>query len=136
MEELRPEIDGELVSVELDVEAPDVPADAVTTLEQHDIPLPIEQPRHRDARHPAPMTATLRRGAPSTSAGVATVAAIVFSTSRRVHVPFIASPPGRLRVSRYMRPPAPASSAVFPSAARDVPCRPNPSFVSGFRFHM
>ena len=51
MEELRPKIDGELMSVEIDVETPDVPADAVTTLEQHDVPLPIEQPRHRDARH-------------------------------------------------------------------------------------
>ena len=46
MEELRPKIDGELIPVELDVETPDVPAYAVATLEQHDIPLPIEQPRH------------------------------------------------------------------------------------------
>ena len=44
MEELRPQIDGELMSVELDVEASDVSAYAVTTLEQHDIPQPIEQP--------------------------------------------------------------------------------------------
>jgi hypothetical protein len=51
MEELRPEIDGELMSVEVDVETPDVPAYAVTALEQHDIPLPIEQPRYRNARH-------------------------------------------------------------------------------------
>ena len=53
MEKLRAHVDGEVMSVELDVERLDVPANSVATLEEHDIALPVEQPRHRHARHAA-----------------------------------------------------------------------------------
>jgi hypothetical protein len=53
MKVLRPHVDDELVTIELDVEALNVAADGISRFEHDNVAGAIEEPRQRHARHSA-----------------------------------------------------------------------------------
>ena len=107
MEELRPKIDGELMSVELTSRLRTFPPMLSRLSSSTTSRCPSSSHATETPAIPAPMIAPIRRGgAACASTGVVAVAAIVFSTSRHVQVSFMASPSGkfsRVTISRAHR---------------------------------